>query len=193
MNIRIWKTEDAEPNAQNVRERSDRPQLFTDATGRGTARCKHIRASQWLALGFLIPAFAFCLRAWGQDDAIDWYKLSGGGGTSSNGQFAVSGTVGQPDAGEPMVGGNYSLTGGFWALVAVQTPGAPWLKISMTTTDTAMVSWPYPATGWNLQQNRDLGTTNWTTPSEMISNDGTNNFIIVNPPTGNRYYRLFKP
>ena len=41
--------------------------------------------------------------------------------------YSVSGTIGQHDAGGPMTGGNYSLTGGFWALYAVQTPGAPCL------------------------------------------------------------------
>ena len=92
-----------------------------------------------------------------------------------------------------MTGGNFSLTGGFWALYAVQTPGAPLLTITLTTTNTAVVSWSYPSTGWDLQENNDLSTTNWVTPSETVSNDGTNNFIIVNPPTGNQFYRLFKP
>ena len=36
-----------------------------------------------------------------------------------------SGTIGQPDA-ESMSGGNYTLQGGFWGVVAaVQTVGAP--------------------------------------------------------------------
>jgi len=51
--------------------------------------------------------------------SIDWFAIDGGGGTSTGGVFAVSGTIGQPDAGE-MSGGNYSLAGGFWG--ASQTP-----------------------------------------------------------------------
>jgi hypothetical protein len=47
-----------------------------------------------------------------------------------------------------MKGGNFSLTGGFWSLFAVQTPGAPLLTIRLTTTNTAIVSWPSPSTGW---------------------------------------------
>ena len=133
------------------------------------------------------------LTVWAQDYSIDWHKIAGGGGVSSNGQYAVSGTIGQHDAGGPMTGGNYSLTGGFWALYAVQTPGAPLLTITLTITNTAVVSWPYPSTGWNLQENGDLSATNWVTPSEIVNNDGTNNFIIVNPPAANRFYRLFKP
>ena len=48
-----------------------------------------------------------------QQYSIDWYKTSGGGGTSTNGQYSVTGTIGQPDAGGAMSGGSYSLTGGF--------------------------------------------------------------------------------
>src|ERR1035437_9692772 len=80
-----------------------------------------------------------------QTYSINWYKVAGGGGISTGGVYAVSGTVGQPDAGGPMTGGNYSLTGGFWALYAVQTPGAPFLTIFRTATNTAVVQWPSPS------------------------------------------------
>ena len=122
-----------------------------------------------------------------QSYPIDWYKIAGDGGTSINGQYSVCGTIGQPDASQQ------TLTGGFWALIAVQTPGAPTLTITLTTTNTAVVSWPYPSTGWDLQENSDLGTTNWIAPPETVNNDGTNNFIMVYPPAGNEFYRLFKP
>lgn len=46
---------------------------------------------------------------------IERYVIAGGGGTSSGGSFSVSGTIGQHDAGQPMAGGNFELTGGFWA------------------------------------------------------------------------------
>ncbi len=66
-----------------------------------------------------------------QSYSIDWYKGAGGGGTATNGSYQVSGTIGQPDAGGPMAGGSYSLTGGFWALIsAVNTPGTPTLAIA---------------------------------------------------------------
>lgn len=129
-----------------------------------------------------------------QSYAIDWYKIAGGGGTSTGGVFSVSGTIGQPDAGGPMTGGNFSVTGGFWSyLSVVQTTGSPTLKISLTTTNTAIVSWPSPSTGFALQQNSSLGTTNWVAVSEAVTDNGTNRFIIVNPPAGNRFYRLIKP
>ena len=143
-----------------------------------------------LAVAFFFIG-AFNSRA--QSYSIDWYKVSGGGGTSTGGVYSVSGTIGQHDAGGPMTGGNYSLTGGFWALYAVQTPGAPVLSIKLTTTNTAQVYWPSPSTGYSLQVSTNLASSNWTTPSESVTDNGTIKYIIVNPPTGNRFYRLYKP
>jgi hypothetical protein len=143
----------------------------------------------FIGLGLLSAAGA----ANAQSYSIDWYKVAGGGGTSSNGQYAITGTIGQHDAGGPLTGGNFSHTGGFWSLVAVQTPGSPLLTIVRTSSSTVTVSWPLSAAGFRLQQNINLGTTNWTTPGETITNNGTNNFIIVNLPAANRYFRLVNP
>jgi hypothetical protein len=126
----------------------------------------------------------------GQNYSIDWYKVSGGGGTSTSSVYSVGGTIGQHDAGGPMTGGNYSLTGGFWSLYAMQTPGAPVLNIKLTTTNTAMVYWPSFSTGYNLQVNTNLATTNWVTPAESVTDSGTIKYILVNPPVGDRFYRL---
>jgi hypothetical protein len=129
-----------------------------------------------------------------QTYSIDWSKVSGGGGTSTGGVYAVSGTIGQHDAGTTMSGGNYSLTGGFWSFLSlVQTPGAPLLSIRYTTTNTAVVSWPSPSTGFNLQFATDLSLSNWSNSATAPSDDGTNRFLIVNPPSGNRFFRLIKP
>lgn len=125
---------------------------------------------------------------------IDWHTIDGGGVTSTGGVYSLSGTLGQPDAGEPTSGGNYSLTGGFRSLLSVvQTTGAPLLSITLTPTNSALVSWSSPSTGWSLQQNTNLSTTNWVAATESFTNNGTIKFIIVNPPAGNRFYRRFKP
>ena len=47
------------------------------------------------------------------DYEISWNTIDGGGGRSTGGDFALVGTIGQPDAGE-MEGGDYELSGGFW-------------------------------------------------------------------------------
>jgi hypothetical protein len=68
-------------------------------------------------------------------------------------------------------------------------PGAPLLTITLTTTNTAMVSWPSPSTGWSLQQNNDLSPANWVAGPAPVDN-GIIKYIIVTPLNGNRFYRL---
>jgi hypothetical protein len=68
--------------------------------------------------------------------------------------------------------------------------GVPVLAVRLTPTNTVVVSWPSPFTSWNLQHNTNLATTNWVTTSETITDDGTNKFIIVRPPSGNMFFRL---
>jgi hypothetical protein len=62
---------------------------------------------------------------------IDWYTVDGGGGTSTGGPYALSGTIAQPDAdvvslcsadgGAGCVNPAFEVTGGYWTGVA----GAP--------------------------------------------------------------------
>jgi len=75
----------------------------------------------------------------------------------------------------------------------VMGAGAVYLAIELTSTDTVTVAWPWPSTGWNLEQNTDLNPTSWASPPQVINHDGTNQFILVNPPASNRFYRLRKP
>ncbi len=102
----------------------------------------------------------------------------------------VSGTIGQPDASSAMTGGtligtSYSLTGGFWALYAVQTPGAPLLTITCVSNQ-AIVSWPLSATGWILQTNANLAAPTWANYVGAI----INNRVTNSPPRGNVFFRL---
>ena len=55
---------------------------------------------------------------------LDWWTIDGGGEMwTSGGDFELSGTIGQPDAGT-MIGGDFELTGGFWA-VGIAPPACP--------------------------------------------------------------------
>ena len=47
------------------------------------------------------------------DYEISWSTIDAGGGRSTGSDYALVGTIGQPDAGE-MTGGDYQLSGGFW-------------------------------------------------------------------------------
>jgi hypothetical protein len=145
-----------------------------------------------LFLTFLLPVSGFA-----QPYYIDWHKVSGGGGTSTNassgGGFSVSGTIGQHDAGGPLTNNSYVIYSGFWSLLAIQTPGAPALSISLVANSEAMVYWPYPSIGYALQVNTNLATTNWTAPAQTVTNNGVVNYILVNPPAGQSFYRLVYP
>ena len=85
------------------------------------------------------------------------------------------------------------MAGGFWGILAVvQTTNAPLLSIALTATNTIVVWWPSPSTGWSLQQISNLETTNWAAPPETVNDYGTSKFILIAPPTGNRFCRLFQ-
>jgi hypothetical protein len=127
-----------------------------------------------------------------QQYSVDWYKVAGGGGTSTGGVYAVSGTIGQHDAAQLMSGGNYSLNGGFWALYTLQAPGAPLLTISLTATNTAIVFWPSPSTGFVLQQNPDANSTNWSDFSGRINDNGLIRSVTIPSNSGRLFFRLRK-
>lgn len=139
----------------------------------------------WLAVGLK--------AADAQPFTMDWHQISGGGGMSTNGQYAVTGTIGQPDAGGAMSGGSYSVTGGFWSLIAaVQTIGAPALTVACSG-GRVTVSWPSASTGLVLQQNSNLATANWTTSGYTISTASGTNSITIISPAGNLFFRLAAP
>jgi hypothetical protein len=142
-----------------------------------------------LIFAFFVCALATAAHA--QSYSIDWYKIAGGGGTSSNGNYVVSGTIGQPDAGQ-MAGGNYSLTGGFWSLNSlVQTPGAPILNIAYSGGN-AVVSWQLPASNFLLENNPICSSNGWATVSSAsyVTNGSTVSVTITPPLNGMKYFRL---
>jgi hypothetical protein len=143
-------------------------------------------------IGFICLVLA-ALSAKAQSYSVDWYKVAGGGGTSTGGTYTVSGTIGQPDASGAMSGGNYSVTGGYWALVnVVQTPGAPTLNIGHSG-NVVTVYWQN-VSGWNLVQNGNLTTpiASWSASSSPTLTGGTN-YLSVTNPSGNVFFRLKNP
>jgi hypothetical protein len=139
----------------------------------------------------LIPAATILLAGVlsAQQFSIDWHTIDGGGGISTGGVFTVSGTIGQPDAGGPMIGGSYSLTGGFWALPAVvQTPGAPTLVITLGAPGFASISWGPATPGFVLQQSDSLTNPNWSNAPS-----GASNPVTVPATLPSKFYRLRKP
>ena len=143
----------------------------------------------WKLAGLLIGLLAAATFAYAQSYSINWYIIDGGGGTSTGGVYSVSGTIGQHDAGGPLTNGNYSLTGGFWALpFAVQVIGAPTLTIVPAGSGQATISWTPNTPGFVLQEGTSLVPTNWVNASS-----GPTNPVTVPATLPTKFYRLFKP
>jgi hypothetical protein len=114
------------------------------------------------------------------------------GGASAGGTFSLRSAVGTTAAGS-VAGGIYSVASTPWSVAIVQTPDAPRLQIAADSGQ-VKVMWPSPSTGWGLQQNTNsVSSVNWSNVTVIIQDDGTTKTLIVNPPVGNRFYRLFKP
>jgi hypothetical protein len=77
-------------------------------------------------------------------------------------------------------------------IMGTASSSSPSLTISLVGAGAAVVSWPFPSTGFALQQNPGLDPFNWNPPSESVSDDGTNRFLLLNPSAGNRFFRLLK-
>ena len=67
-------------------------------------------------LAFALSAAIFAASPLHAQYAVPSYTIDSGGGTSTGGDFKLTGTIGQPDA-SPQVatGGNFTVSGGFWA------------------------------------------------------------------------------
>ena len=144
-------------------------------------------------ISFLILSLAcLIIQPWAsaQTYSIDWFTIDGGGGTSSGGQYTLSGTIGQPDAGT-LAGGNYTLDGGFWGGVfAVQQVGAPTVHIIQTGAN-VMISWTPATPGFVLQI-----STNLSIPSVLNWPDapsGATNPITLPASMMTRFFRLHHP
>lgn len=126
--------------------------------------------------------------------SIDWWSIDGGGGRSTGGVFTLTGTIGQPDAGL-LTGGNYTLQGGFWGVVAaIQTPGAPTLSITQVNS-VVTISWPKSAEAWALERALTLSGNPipWVQiASTYYQTNASNYFVRITnmPPVADAFFRL---
>lgn len=132
------------------------------------------------ALGFIAQ------NAQAQNKAVSLSVVSGGGGVSKGSRFSVTGSIGQHDATVTrMAGSRFGVQGGFHALVAIQTPGAPELSISVSNGQ-VIVSWSAEASGFTLEQTGALGPpANWTTSPGVSDNQ-----LRLTSPSGTLFFRL---
>jgi hypothetical protein len=95
-----------------------------------------------------------------------------------------------------MTGGNFTLVGGFWGMIAaVQTPGAPWLNISRSNS-AVVVFWRNTDPAWRLVVASHFApddTNAWTLIPPPYPTDPTNCVVTEPVSAGNRFYQLRKP
>lgn len=150
---------------------------------RGSEEERIISRLRCVALATLVFANIGMARA--QDFAVDWFTVDGGGGSSTGGVYTVTGTIGQPDAGA-LAGGNYTLVGGFWGIIAAaQTPA---LNITSASPDSVTISWTPATPGFVLEMSGSLSPAAWTNAPSGSTNP-------INVPTAGptRFYRLRQP
>ncbi len=73
------------------------------------------------------------------------------------------------------------------------TPRGPSLRAFRTVTNSVVVAWPAPSTGFSLQQNPTFAPNTWSGVTNPVLVVGSENQVIIRPPVGNKFYRLFQP
>ncbi len=113
-------------------------------------------------------------------------------GTGANGSLR---TVALQSDGKVLIGGDFTTVNGIVRPHVARLHGDVHLPLlSVAQANGLMVlSWPSAATGFEVQQNTNLNTANWTLPPETVTDDGVTKSIFVSLAPGNRFFRLFKP
>jgi hypothetical protein len=74
-------------------------------------------------------------------------------------------------------------------ITADASHAAPVLSI-MPSSGGLVVAWPSAFTGFVLQANPDISTTNWVNVADAVTKVGGQNQVLVSPAAANRFYRL---
>jgi uncharacterized repeat protein (TIGR03803 family) len=89
------------------------------------------------------------------------------------------------------------VNGDGWLDLISANPGSNTLSVLINspsvrtnTVNGVVLSWPSPSTGFVLQQNSNLSTTNWTNSTFLINDNGTTKSASNSPATGNLFFRL---
>jgi hypothetical protein len=137
------------------------------------------------------------------DDTLTVLINDGHGGFASSSTFSVGVAGSEPNSvaaadingdGKPDLISADAGTGTLSVLVnETSFTFAPSLAISLTGSNTVVVSWPSSATGFVLQQKSNLATPNWPDFNGAVNDDGTTKTAIITPLTGNQFFRLYHP
>jgi hypothetical protein len=72
-------------------------------------------------------------------------------------------------------------------------PATPPLGIAITTTNTALLSWPAPSPAFVVQRNADLGAGSWVDVSNSQTVVAGRNEVVLPLAAGSRFYHLKSP
>jgi hypothetical protein len=82
---------------------------------------------------------------------------------------------------------------GAYELQSMPTNSPARLTITPTPTNTMIISWPAPSSGFVLQENSDLGSSNWVPSTYSVTVSGTQNQVTIPMVYDRRFYRLSHP
>lgn len=144
-------------------------------------------------LSFIFLCIPWAGTAHAQSYSITSHTISGGGGTSSGGAYAITGAISQHDAGTVSTGGAYAVRGGFFAqYMALQQTGAPHLIIRGVGANIQVV-WGSNVPGWILQTNTaDLAPAGWADVVGTPLVNGAEKFLQFSGGSGRVFFRLRK-
>jgi hypothetical protein len=72
-------------------------------------------------------------------------------------------------------------------VASTQSPAA---TIAATSTNTAVIAWPASVSGFTVQQNPDLSTTNWVTVTNADNIANGQHQVVVPVTNAKMFYRL---
>ncbi len=127
---------------------------------------------------------------------VDKFVLSGGGGESAGGKFGVTGTIGQPEGDQTLVGGRFGVDPGFWSAIGlVQLPGSPLLQLRRIDTQVLIV-WPLATIeqGFVIEESASMEPSAiWRKATGSFRVGGDKVVLTVAARPGLRFFRLKRP
>ena len=73
------------------------------------------------------------------------------------------------------------------------SPPPPTLQVLLASANSVRLYWPTNSAGYTIQQNSQLGTTNWLNASNTIATVGTDYQATITTTNGPCFFRLMKP
>jgi len=140
--------------------------------------------------------------------SVDTSASPGNGGTTSGDGVYTNGTattvtatpatgfafVTWTDNGElASTSASYTFTNLVNRSLVASFVAVPRLSLSALQPDALVITWPTNFSGFVLQQNSDLATTNWVDATNVVSIVGTNRQVTITPLTGRGFFRLAFP